>query len=73
MKILASLILVILTVTNLRAQFLKKIKQKAETAVNKQIDKLDENIQKDKEKAGSSETNNSGDTKTNSSTSNLKV
>jgi len=74
MKILATIILVILTITNLQAQLLKKIKQKAEEAISKQIDKADENKPvADKEKTVAEETNNTGDTKPTSGTDNLKV
>jgi len=73
MKILATSILVILSITNLQAQLLKKIKEKAEAAVNKETDKHDEKQNGDKEKTVVTETTNTDDTKTNSSTTNLKV
>ena len=71
MKIFATVILLILSITSLQAQILKKLKQKAEDAVNKQIDKAVENKKGDK-KAGSTDANDTGDTKATSS-SNLKV
>ena len=73
MKILATFILVILSITNLQAQLLKKIKEKAEAAVSKETDKHDEKQNGDKEKTVVTETINTDDTKTNSSTTNLKV
>jgi outer membrane protein OmpA-like peptidoglycan-associated protein len=45
MKILATIILVLLTTVSLQAQVLKKIKQKADEAISKQIDKNIENRQ----------------------------
>ena len=48
MKIFATFILLILSITSLQAQILKKLKQKAEDAVNKQIDKAVENKKGDK-------------------------
>ena len=71
MKIFATFILLILSITSLQAQILKKLKQKAEDAVNKQIDKAVENKKGDK-KSGSTDANDTGDTKA-SSSSNLKV
>ena len=71
MKIFATFILLILSITSLQAQILKKLKQKAEDAVNKQIDKAVENKKGDK-KSGSTDANDTGDTKA-SSGSNLKV
>ena len=74
MKILATLFLVILATTNVQAQLLKKIKQKAEKAISKEIDKPDENKHSgDKEKEIAGEANNTGDTKSNIGTPNLKV
>ncbi|MDB5205033.1 MAG: hypothetical protein JWR72_108 [Flavisolibacter sp.] len=74
MKILATFILVIISLTNLQAQLFKKIKQKAEAAVTKQLDKPGETKPgDDKGKTVATDTNNPGDTKTNSGTTNLKV
>ncbi len=47
MKIVATVILVILSLTNLQAQLLDKIKQKAGNAISKQIDKPVEKNQTD--------------------------
>lgn len=74
MKILATFILVVFSTANPQAQLLKKIKQKAETAVNKTIDKPSENKKTDEvEKTVDPETDNSVSTKTNNGPSNLKV
>jgi outer membrane protein OmpA-like peptidoglycan-associated protein len=74
MKILITIILVIVSVTSLKAQFLNKMKQKAEDAINKQIDKSDAKKESsDKEKTAATETDNTGDTKANNGVANLKV
>lgn len=74
MKIFVTILILALSVNNAPAQLLKKIKQKAEEAVNKQIDKLGENKQGDnKEKTVATEMNNTGDAKTNTGKPNLKV
>ena len=74
MKILATIILVLLSLTNVQAQLLKKLKQKAEAAVNKQIDNADDGKPTDdKEKAATTEPDKTGDTKANGGTNNLKV
>lgn len=78
MKILATLTLVILSITHLQAQILKKLKQKTEDAISKQVDKkVDKTFENkptgEKEKTVAAETNNTGDTKANGGTTNLKV
>src|SRR5947209_11632432 len=74
MKILASFLIMFLTITNLQAQFLKKIKQQAEENVNRQIDKSAENKQAaDKAKPTETVANNSSDSKTTAGTPNLAV
>jgi outer membrane protein OmpA-like peptidoglycan-associated protein len=73
MKILTTFILVTLSITNLQAQLLKKLKQKAEATVSKEIEAGENKQSGDKEENVATETNNPGDTKTNSGTTNLKV
>jgi OOP family OmpA-OmpF porin len=74
MKILASFIIMIMAITNLQAQFLKKIKQKAEDNVNKQIDKAGDNVLTgDKAKTGDAGTSNTSDSKATAGAPNLAV
>ena len=71
MKIFITIIILSLTVSNVQAQLLKKIKQKAEEAVTKLEDKTKEKKQgADKETTGAEEVNNSANP---SSTPKLKV
>ncbi len=74
MKILAVIILALLSTTNLQAQLLKKMKQKAEEAISKQVNKSAEARQGEaQEKTAAAESDSAGDTKTTAGTPNLKV
>ena len=74
MKILATIILVIVSVMSLQAQLLRKMKDKAEAAINKEFDKPRETKKSsDKDGTSSGETNSTEEPKTNSGVANLKV
>jgi outer membrane protein OmpA-like peptidoglycan-associated protein len=74
MKIFATIILVFVSVMNLHAQLLRKMKDKAEAAINKELDKPRENKKSgDKEGPATGEQNGGEDPKAKSGVSNLKV
>lgn len=77
MKILATVVFLALTINHSQGQLLKKIKQKAEQAANKQIDKTvekkEEGDPEKKENPEVAEASNAGDTKTNGDIPGLKV
>jgi OOP family OmpA-OmpF porin len=73
MKVLASLILMILTTASVQAQLLKKIKQKAEDNVARQVEKEENKQVAEKSKPAEAGASNSNESKTNSGSANLAV
>ena len=66
--------MLILSITSVQAQFLKKLKQKAESALDRKIDKTVENPQNgDKEKTAANENDNADNAKAKGPATNLKV
>ena len=74
MKIFTIFVILSLTVSNAPAQLLKKLKQKAESALDRKIDKTVENTQNgDKEKTAADENDNADNAKAKGPATNLKV
>ncbi len=74
MKVFITVLMLSIIAINAPAQMLKKIKQKAEDALNKQVDKLtDGKPADDNNKADTKEANNARETKASDGTTNLKV